>query len=102
MTGCRPRAMLPTMPKLDPATDEPVSDLATDTATLLARLRETGRPLVIAERGHHSAVLMDAEVYRALLDELATLRDIRQGLQDIASGRLTPHDEAKVRLLARY
>lgn len=64
MTGCRPCAMLPTMPKLDPATDEPVSELATDAATLLKQLRETGRPLVIAERGHHSAVLMDAEVYR--------------------------------------
>jgi predicted transcriptional regulator len=42
------------------------------------------------------------ELYRALLDELATLRDIRQGLEDIAGGRLTPHDEVKERLLARY
>jgi PHD/YefM family antitoxin component YafN of YafNO toxin-antitoxin module len=94
--------MLPTMTKLNQAADELISDLATDAATLLSRLRETGRPLMIAEGGHHSAVLMDVEVYRALLDEIATLRDIRQGLQDVASGRLTPHEEAKARLLARY
>jgi PHD/YefM family antitoxin component YafN of YafNO toxin-antitoxin module len=90
------------MTDIDPATAEPVSDLATDAATLLERLRETGRPLVIAEGGHHSAVLMDVEVYRALLDEIATLRDIRQGLEDVAAGRLTPHEEVKARLLARY
>ena len=81
---------------------EPVSDLGADVATLLEKLRKAGRPVVITEGGRHSAVLIDADAYHTLLEELSTLRDVHLGLRDAAEGRLTPNDQVKAQLLARY
>lgn len=81
---------------------ESVSDLGADAATLLERLRKAGRPVVITKDGRHSAVLIDADAYHRLLEELSTLRDIHLGLRDATDGRLTPHDQVKAQLLARY
>lgn len=36
------------------------------------------------------------------LEALDLLRDVYRGLADVEAGRVVPHDEARVRLLARY
>lgn len=81
---------------------ETVSDLEAKASDLLERLRRAGRPVVIAERGQPSAVLIDVVAYEDLLEELETLRDVHRGLHDAAQGRVTPHDEARALLLGRY
>lgn len=44
----------------------------------------------------------DLESYGSLIDEVALLEDIRQGLADVEAGRVVPHAEARDRLMARY
>ncbi len=45
--------------------------------------------------------LPDNATIEDLMHELYELRSIERGLADIAAGRLTPHHEAKERVLAR-
>ena len=35
-------------------------------------------------------------------EELELIRDIQRGLDDVQAGRVIAHEEARVRLLARY
>lgn len=78
------------------------SDLSSRAEGLLQQVRESRRPVVLAEGGKGAAVLVDFESYQALLDENELLKDIPRALADIEAGRVVPHDEALARLLARY
>ena len=80
----------------------PVAELQSEAERLLRQVQETRRPVVLTLEGKGAAVLVDVESYQALLDELALLRDVHQGLADAEAGRVTPHEEARARLMARY
>ena len=88
---------------LDLASDiHPVSDFRANTASLLKQIKESGRPLVLTQRGRGSAVVLDIQAYQDMLEELETLRDIHAALGDVKAGRVLSHGEAKERLLSRY
>jgi len=80
----------------------PVSDFRANAASILEKLRTTGRPVVLTQRGRSAAVLLDVRSYQALLEELETLRDIRAAEDDVRAGRTVPHHEARQRLLEKY
>jgi len=80
----------------------PVSDFRANTSSILEKLRETGRPVVLTQRGRSTAVLLDVRAYQALVEEVATLRDIRAGEEDLREGRTVPHDLARQRLMEKY
>ena len=80
----------------------PAADLQSQAEGLLQRVQDTRRPVVLTEQGRGTAVLVDIESYRSLLDEVELLRDVHRGLADVRAGRVVPHDEARARLLARY
>jgi prevent-host-death family protein len=85
---------------LDLETDiKPVTDFRANAATILEHVRESGRPVVLTQRGRSSAVLLDVRAYQSLVDELDELRQLQAGLADAAAGRVTPHDEALTQLL---
>ena len=73
-----------------------------DTTAVLDEIRETRVPVLLTEGGHDVAVLVDAESYRSLLDEVALLRDVQRGLADVEAGRVVPHEEARELLQNRY
>jgi prevent-host-death family protein len=59
-------------------------------ARFLRHLKKTKRPLVLTVNGKAAAVVQDAEAYQRLLDLAAAAsaaEGIRQGLEDVASGR---------------
>jgi len=80
---------------------QPVSDFRANTASVLQQVRETGRPVVLTQRGRGAAVLVDVRVYQSMVDELDELRDIQAGLADVAAGRVLTNEEARRRLLER-
>jgi prevent-host-death family protein len=80
----------------------PAAELQSQAAGLLKRVQDTRRPLVLTEQGEGTAVLVDFDSYRVLLDELDLLRDVHRGLADVRAGRVVPHEEARTRLLSRY
>ncbi len=90
------------VPTLDLRQDiQPVSEFRANTAATLKRARDTGRPVLLTQNGRAAAVLLDVDLYQALVEELATLRDIQAGLEDAHAGRVVAHAAARERVLAR-
>src|SRR5262249_47739697 len=48
----------------------PLSEFRADAAAMIQKIRETGRALVLTQRGHSSAVVLAIREYQQLLDEL--------------------------------
>ncbi len=81
---------------------QPVSDFRANAAAVIDRVRRSGRPVVLTQRGRGAAVLVDIRSYQELVEENEVLRDIHASLVDIAEGRTIPHAEAMASLRARY
>jgi prevent-host-death family protein len=64
----------------------PISDLEQDAASVLERVRHSGAPAVITQRGREAAVLMDIESFRRSESEREILAALARGEQEIAAG----------------
>jgi len=90
------------MAQLRPSTDvRPVTEFRANTSAVLDQVHATKRPVILTQHGRSAAVLMDVEVYEGLLDEVALLRAVRSGEQEMLQGDVVPHDEVEVRARAR-
>ena len=90
------------MQRLNPASDiHPLSSFRANAASLIKRLHETRRPLVITQRGHGTAVVLDAQEYERLMEELELLRELRSAEAQLDVGEGVDHEDAKARVLAR-
>lgn len=82
----------------------PVSDLEEDAASVLERLRHSGAPAVITQKGREAAVLIDIESFRRSEAEREILAALALGEREIAEGLGFDLDEVLTeadRLLAR-
>ena len=62
----------------------------------MKQLRKTKRPVVLTVKGKAAAIVQDAAAYQRLLDIAATAsaeEGIRQGLDDVKQGKVTPARE---------
>jgi prevent-host-death family protein len=88
-------------PRLD--TDiKPVSEFRANAADLIEQVKNSGRPLVLTQRGHSAAVLLDVANYTQLVEELELLRDVRTAMQQIESGKGVSNRAAKAELRRRF
>jgi len=78
----------------------PLSEFRTHAAALLQQVRETKRALVLTQRGHSAAVVVDAVEYQRLMDELELLRDIHLAEQQLAERGGVSHQQARKQILA--
>ncbi|MGH7859437.1 MAG: type II toxin-antitoxin system Phd/YefM family antitoxin [Candidatus Binatia bacterium] len=78
----------------------PLSEFRANAASFLDRVRKTKRPVVLTQRGHSAAVLLDVSEYERLLGEVETLRDIQLAEKQIARGKGLSYSKAKARGLA--
>lgn len=81
---------------------KPLSEFRANAAALLQRVRETGRPLVLTQRGHSAAVVVDVAEYERLVEELEVLREVKLAESQLDRGEGVPHEEVKKRVLARF
>ena len=72
----------------------PVNEFRANMAAWLERLDETGRPVVLTQRGRAAAVLVQPEALDELHEGREVLRKVLQGLRDGAEGRV--HEDADV------
>ena len=79
----------------------PLSEFRADAAGLLAQVRRTKRALVLTQRGHTSAVVLDVSEYQRLVDELQPLRDVHASLGQIGAGAGVAQAQAKKLAVAR-
>src|SRR3989442_6033 len=79
----------------------PVSDLQRQTSEIISRVKETGEPVLVTQRGRQAAVLLRAEDYYAMVEEVRRLEETEfralaaLSEADIAAGRVIPHEEVK-------
>jgi prevent-host-death family protein len=72
---------------------------------LMARLKRSGRPLVLTVNGRAELVVQDAASYQRLLDVVARTEMtefLRESRKDIAAGRTEPAVAALERLGKKY
>ena len=81
---------------------QPVSDFRANASSVIAHVIESGRPVVLTQRGRSAAVLLDVRVYQSMLDELEALRDVVAARVELARGEGVAHDDAAAQLLARF
>ncbi|MEO8380578.1 MAG: type II toxin-antitoxin system Phd/YefM family antitoxin [Acidobacteriota bacterium] len=80
---------------------KPVSEFRANAAGLIDQVRSSGRPLVLTQRGHSAAVLLDVIQYERLLGEIELLRDVREAEDQIAAGAVLSNGDAKTELRRR-
>jgi len=71
----------------------PVTDLRSDAARVLEQVKRASKPTVVTQRGRAAAVLMSLSSYEQTQEELALLRALLRGEQDIAHGGLVAADD---------
>ena len=81
---------------------KPVSEFRANAAELIDQVRHTRRPLVLTQRGHSAAVVLDVADYQELVEEVELLRDIRTAVQQIDSGQGLSNRDAKAELRRRF
>jgi prevent-host-death family protein len=84
---------------------QPMTTFRNHSAEIMRHLRETKRPVILTVNGKAAAVVQDAEAYQHLLDLAAAAsaeEGIRQGLEDLAQGRMRPALEVFDEIRAEY
>src|SRR5436190_1130010 len=77
---------------------KPLSEFRANVSRFIERVRKTKRPIVLTQRGHSAAVVLDVSAYEQLLEEVETLRDIHLAEKQLAQGKGAPQARARVRV----
>jgi len=70
----------------------PLTEFKRDSARMIARIKETGRPQILTVNGKPSVVVMDASAWQDMQDQLdyaETVAGIRKGLAQVRAGEGT-------------
>ncbi|HEY2866096.1 MAG TPA: type II toxin-antitoxin system Phd/YefM family antitoxin [Pyrinomonadaceae bacterium] len=82
----------------------PITDLQRQAGQIIGSLSETDEPVIVTQRGRAAAVIISAERYEEIeddlkrLDELELLEMIAESKRAIAKGDTISHDEVKRKL----
>ncbi len=76
----------------------PISEFRENASTMVAKVRADNRPLIITQYGKSSAVLISAEAYQGMLDQIEILNDIAASEEEIANGGGVEQEEFKKEL----
>jgi len=79
-----------------------LSDFQTDVASYLEKVKKERKILVITQQGQKSAVVLDAEEYRKLVDKAQLLEEIVAARKELNSGEGVDHDEFIRKLRSQY
>lgn len=74
---------------------KPLSEFRANAASLVQQVRTTQRPLVLTQRGHSAAVVLDVGTYERMVEELALQRDVQTAEQQLDAGQGIDHDGAR-------
>ncbi len=83
-------------------TDEdirPLSEFRAGVASFIRQVHETGRPMILTQRGRGVAVLMDVREFEAMRDRLETLEEIHRAQSQLEKGEGIAQEEARKRVL---
>lgn len=79
----------------------PLSEFRAGVASFVKQIRETGRPMVLTQRGRGVAVLVEAGEYERMRERLELLEEVYQAEEQLAAGKGVPHERARARVLKK-
>lgn len=86
-----------------------ISDLARQAREIVDNIRQSGEPVVITQRGREAVVMIRAEDYRQMVEEMTRLEDARfmaameEAEEEIAAGvEAIPYGEVRDRLESEW
>jgi len=71
---------------------QPLSYLASNTGDMVKQVNDTGNPVAISVDGQVQAVLQDSASYHKTQDQIAMLRLLAMGRQQVEEGKVRDHD----------
>ena len=80
----------------------PVSEFRANAAELIEHVKSSGRPLVLTQRGHSAAVVLDVAEYERMVEEIELLTDVHVAIREIESGKGVSNRAAKAELRRRF
>ena len=80
----------------------PVSEFRANAAELIERVKSSRRPLVLTQRGHSTAVLLDVAEYERMVEEIELLTDVHTAVQQIDAGKGISNQDAQAELRSRF
>jgi PHD/YefM family antitoxin component YafN of YafNO toxin-antitoxin module len=66
---------------------KPIDFIKSDTAAVMAEVSASGEPLYLVDGGEPRLVLLDVEEFARMEEQLALLKLLAQGREEIAQGR---------------
>jgi antitoxin YefM len=81
---------------------QPLSEFRAKASGFIAQVHDTKRPIVITQNGKSAAVLLDVNVYDAMVEKIELFNDVELATQQIKEGKGIPHAEARQTLRERY
>lgn len=81
---------------------QPLSVFRANAASMIDKMKEEHRPLVITQHGKSSAVLLDVSDYEKMVETLELLQEVHQARQELEAGTGIPHEEAINTLKNRF
>jgi antitoxin YefM len=70
----------------------PLSEFRAGAASFVRQVNETGRPLVLTQRGRGVDVVLDIREFEAMRERLALLEDVAHAETQLAAGDGIPHE----------
>jgi antitoxin YefM len=80
---------------------QPLSAFRANTARFLQRIHDTGRPLVLTQKGRGAAVVLNINAYEQLVERAEIAEDIRVAEAQLEQGEGLAHDAARKHVLSR-
>ncbi|MGD8331351.1 MAG: type II toxin-antitoxin system Phd/YefM family antitoxin [Acidobacteriota bacterium] len=77
----------------------PVTEFRENAASLIRQVQESKRPLVLTQRGHSAAVLLDVGEYEKLVGELELRRQIETAEKELDAGQGLAHEQVAERII---
>jgi prevent-host-death family protein len=86
----------------------PITDLQRQSRQIVSQVADSDEPVIITQRGRAAAVLLSAERYSRIeedlgrLDELELLHPLEHGVRDFAEGRALSQSKVRTRLEKKH
>jgi len=82
----------------------PITDLQRQAGQIIGALSESDEPVIVTQRGRAAAVIISADRYEEIEDDLKRLDElelselVEEGKRQIKAGKVLSHDEVKRKL----
>jgi prevent-host-death family protein len=80
----------------------PIGEFKTQASSVLRKMRQSQRPVVITQNGKPAAVLITPEEFDNMHERDRFVAAVQEGLADVEAGRLLDSDEVRRQLDAEF